>query len=63
MSIEQKTYKVYTTTLKSCMQNSYHLATFNNRLVSSNEVSKYIREEACQAKAEEVSIGLYQDIH
>lgn len=38
-------YKVFTTTHKSCQQNMYHLATFNNMLCNSNDLPKTVREE------------------
>jgi hypothetical protein len=50
--IVKKTFKVYTTTLKSCLQNAYHLASFNTPLVANNDSSKYIREEVQVQKDE-----------
>ena len=49
----QLRFKVFTTTIKSLNQSSYHLATFNKELQSPQELPKVIREEAIQMKFRE----------
>lgn len=44
---DHQRFKIYTTTVKSCHQTAYHLATFNSMLEGS--LPEYIREEEHQA--------------
>lgn len=44
---EHQRFKIYTTTVKSCHQTAYHLATFNSML--EGQLPDYIREEEHRA--------------
>ena len=44
---DHQRFKIYTTTVKSCHQTAYHLATFNSTLEGT--LPEYIREEEHQA--------------